>query len=111
MRVQVDGYGTQTALALLRQHIEYGYWFDRTKLAQKVIQDCQYVAAMNPSAGSFNIDPRLQVTCVSCRRKRNSAALYRLFLVISVGLSHISSHCLSSVCLASLSCDYVPECL
>ena len=58
---EVDKYNTQSAIALLRQHIDYGHWFDRVKLTMKTIQSCQYVAAMNPSAGSFVINPRLQV--------------------------------------------------
>ncbi len=63
--VQVDVYGTQAALCLVRQHIEHGFWFDRVKLQQKVVQHCQYVAALNPAAGSFVIDPRLQVRDVA----------------------------------------------
>jgi hypothetical protein len=58
---QVDKYNTQSAIALLRQHVDYGHWYDRTKLTPKIIQDCQYVAALNPSVGSFFINPRLQV--------------------------------------------------
>jgi hypothetical protein len=58
---EVDKYNTQSAIALLRQHIDYGHWYDRTKLMLKTIQDTQYVAAMNPSVGSFLINPRLQV--------------------------------------------------
>lgn len=35
--------------------------YDRTKLTLKDIHNCQYVACMNPTAGSFTIDSRLQV--------------------------------------------------
>lgn len=35
--------------------------YDRNKLTLKDIRNCQYVACMNPTAGSFTIDPRLQV--------------------------------------------------
>ena len=34
--------------------------YDRNKLTQKDIHSCQYIAAMNPTAGSFTINPRLQ---------------------------------------------------
>ena len=32
---EVDLYGTQSAIALLRQHIDYGHWYDISKLALK----------------------------------------------------------------------------
>lgn len=57
---QVDLYGTQSAIALLRQHVDYGHWYDTQKLALKQVDDCQYVSALNPTAGSFSINPRLQ---------------------------------------------------
>jgi len=56
----LDPYNTQTAIALLRQHRDYEHWFDRSKLTLKDIKNTQYVACMNPSAGSFQINPRLQ---------------------------------------------------
>ena len=57
----VEEYGTQTPIALLRQHADYGCWFDRGELGlKKDIQDIQFIAAMNPQCGSFNINPRLQ---------------------------------------------------
>eukprot|EP00742_Colponemidia_sp_Colp-10_P004589 GILJ01004897.1.p1 GENE.GILJ01004897.1~~GILJ01004897.1.p1 ORF type:complete len:2544 (-),score=425.95 GILJ01004897.1:114-7634(-) len=57
---QVDKYGTQSAVQLLRMQIDYGSWYDRSKLSLKEIQDIQYLAAMNPKAGSFTVNPRLQ---------------------------------------------------
>lgn len=56
----VDNYGTQSPIALMRQHIDYGHWYDRKKLSLKDIHNCQYFAAMNPTAGSFFVNPRLQ---------------------------------------------------
>ena len=54
-------YGTQTPSALLRQWMDYKSWFDRTDLSlKKNIVDVQFVAAMNPKAGSFTVNPRLQ---------------------------------------------------
>ena len=56
-----EEYGTQTPIALLRQHMDYGTWFDRSDPSlKKQIRDVQYVAAMNPTSGSFTINPRLQ---------------------------------------------------
>lgn len=36
--------------------------YDRQKLTLKDVHNCQYVACMNPTSGSFTIDPRLQVS-------------------------------------------------
>ncbi|XP_024080370.1 dynein beta chain, ciliary isoform X1 [Cimex lectularius] len=57
---QVDPYGTVEPHTLIRQHLDYGHWYDRNKLTLKDINNCQYVACMNPTAGSFTINPRLQ---------------------------------------------------
>ena len=57
---EVDAYGTVGPHTLIRQHMDYNHWYDRNKLTQKDIHNCQYVACMNPSAGSFTINPRLQ---------------------------------------------------
>ncbi|XP_071672368.1 dynein axonemal heavy chain 17 isoform X2 [Patagioenas fasciata] len=57
---EVDKYGTVAPHTLIRQHMDHGHWYDRTKLTLKDIHNCQYVACMNPTAGSFTIDPRLQ---------------------------------------------------
>uniref|UniRef100_A0A3Q3AWS9 Dynein axonemal heavy chain 11 n=1 Tax=Kryptolebias marmoratus TaxID=37003 RepID=A0A3Q3AWS9_KRYMA len=56
----VDSYGTVQPHTLLRQHLDYGHRYCRQKLALKEIQNTQYVACMNPTAGSFIINPRLQ---------------------------------------------------
>ena len=34
--------------------------YDKVKILLKEIIKCQYVACMNPTAGSFNITPRMQ---------------------------------------------------
>ena len=57
---QVDKYGTQQLIALLREHMDYGEWYERAKLTLKQIQGVQYISCLNPSAGSFVIDPRCQ---------------------------------------------------
>ncbi len=57
----VETYGTQNAIALLTQLISYGTIFDRTDLGfRKEIVDMQFLAAFNPTAGSFHICERLQ---------------------------------------------------
>uniref|UniRef100_A0A672ZPD5 Dynein, axonemal, heavy chain 11 n=1 Tax=Sphaeramia orbicularis TaxID=375764 RepID=A0A672ZPD5_9TELE len=56
----IDSYGTVQPHTLIRQHLDYGHWYDRQKLTLKEIHNTQYVACMNPTAGSFNVNPRLQ---------------------------------------------------
>ncbi|CAM9617574.1 unnamed protein product [Ectocarpus sp. 8 AP-2014] len=57
---EVDPYNTQSAIALLRQHMEYEHQYDLAKLSLKNIANTQVVACMNPTAGSFLVNPRLQ---------------------------------------------------
>jgi len=57
----VETYGTQNSIALLTQHMQYGSVFDRSDLGmRKQLMDIQYIAAMNPTAGSFEICERCQ---------------------------------------------------
>lgn len=57
---EVDTYGTVQPHTLIRQHLDYSHWYDRTKQILKEVHKVQYVASMNPTAGSFTINPRLQ---------------------------------------------------
>lgn len=57
---EVDTYGTVQPHTLIRQFMDYRHWYDRTKLSLKDIHNCQFVSCMNPTAGSFIINPRLQ---------------------------------------------------
>ncbi len=56
----VDTYGTVQPHTLIRQHLDYSHWYDRAKLTLKEVHNVQYVACMNPTAGSFTINSRLQ---------------------------------------------------
>ncbi|KAA0725373.1 Dynein heavy chain 9, axonemal [Triplophysa tibetana] len=57
---EVDAYGTVQPHTLIRQHMDYNHWYDRSKLQLKEIHNVQYVSCMNPTSGSFTINPRLQ---------------------------------------------------
>merc|ERR1712048_1009373 len=57
---EVDTYGTVQPHTLLRQYMDYHHWYDRAKLTLKDISNVQFVSCMNPTAGSFTINPRLQ---------------------------------------------------
>ncbi|XP_073817376.1 dynein beta chain, ciliary-like [Musca autumnalis] len=57
---EVDKYGTVQPHTLIRQFMDYRHWYDRVKMTLRDIHNCQFVSCMNPSAGSFTINPRLQ---------------------------------------------------
>jgi dynein heavy chain len=57
---EVDKYGTQQPIALLRQLFDYAGWYSRDKLTWREINSVQCVSCLNPTAGSFFIDKRLQ---------------------------------------------------
>lgn len=57
---QLDKCLTQNAIELVRQFMDYKHIYDLTKLDTIDFMNIQFVAAMNPTAGSFNINPRLQ---------------------------------------------------
>ncbi|XP_064351341.1 dynein axonemal heavy chain 9 [Camelus dromedarius] len=57
---EVDAYGTAQPHTVIRQHLDYGHWYDRNRLSLKEVMNVQYVSCMNPTAGSFTINPRLQ---------------------------------------------------
>ncbi|CAE7836099.1 Dnah17, partial [Symbiodinium necroappetens] len=57
----VDSYDTQSAIMLLTQVLSYGQVYDRERLDEKkTIVDLLFTACMNPKAGSFMINGRLQ---------------------------------------------------
>ncbi|MCQ2815633.1 MAG: AAA family ATPase [archaeon] len=58
---QLDIFGTQSHVELLRQIIDYKFYYDRKELENvKMLNDLLFVGAQNPTAGSFVIDLRLQ---------------------------------------------------
>ncbi|KAK6170907.1 hypothetical protein SNE40_019193 [Patella caerulea] len=80
---EVDKYFTVQPHTMIRQHIDHGHWYDRTKLTLKEIHNTQYVACMNPTAGSFTIDPRLQRHfCVFAMSFPNHDALKTIYTSI-----------------------------
>ncbi|NXF09729.1 DYH9 protein, partial [Smithornis capensis] len=87
---QVDTYGTVQPHTLLRQHLDYGHWYDRTRLSLKEVTNVQYVSCMNPTAGSFTINPRLQRHfCVFALSSPGQDALSRIYSTIL--MQHLTS--------------------
>eukprot|EP00397_Hematodinium_sp_SG-2012_P000029 GEMP01000029.1.p1 GENE.GEMP01000029.1~~GEMP01000029.1.p1 ORF type:complete len:4546 (+),score=1158.20 GEMP01000029.1:32-13639(+) len=64
---KIDRYGTQQPLALLRFLIERQYVFQRGQdLEKMIIQDCEFISAMQPpGSGRNSIDPRV-VSLYAC---------------------------------------------
>jgi len=65
----VDTYDTQSAIMLITQMITYAQVYDRAALEDKRdLVDIFFTACMNPKAGSFMVNPRLQrrFTVVTC---------------------------------------------
>ncbi|CAG2194980.1 unnamed protein product [Mytilus edulis] len=92
---EVDKYFTVQPHTLIRQHIDHGHWYDRQKLSMKEIHNTQYVACMNPTAGSFTIDSRLQRHfCVFSVNFPNSDALTTIYTSIlsqHLSLNHFAA--------------------
>ncbi|CAB3241075.1 unnamed protein product [Arctia plantaginis] len=77
---EVDAYGTVQPHTIIRQHMDYNHWYDRTKLTLKDIHNTQYVSCMNPTSGSFTINPRLQRHfCVFAISFPNAEALNNIY--------------------------------
>ncbi|CAH0405196.1 unnamed protein product [Chilo suppressalis] len=77
---EVDTYGTVQPHTIIRQHLDYNHWYDRTKLSLKDIHNTQYVSCMNPTSGSFTINPRLQRHfCVFAISFPNNEALNNIY--------------------------------
>ena len=59
---QKDTFGSHPPLELLRQWIEYGFFYDREKQQQKFVKDMQLLAAMGPPGGGRTfISRRMQM--------------------------------------------------
>ncbi|XP_054276549.1 dynein beta chain, ciliary [Macrosteles quadrilineatus] len=100
---EVDAYGTVQPHTLIRQHLDYMHWYDRTKLTLKDIHNCQYVACMNPTAGSFTINPRLQRHfCVFAVSFPNSESLSMIYSSILsqhfANVEHRFPHLVTRLC-------------
>lgn len=82
----LDNYNTQTAIAFLRQHIDYQHWYDISKpipVLKKII-NTQVLAAMNPTAGSFHVNPRYMrhfwTVAVNVPETHSQIVLYETYL-------------------------------
>jgi dynein heavy chain len=89
----LDPYNTQTAIALVRQHKDYNHWYERSdKFLLVEVQNTLYVASMNPSAGSFYVNQRLQrhfwMLAVSFPANGSLISIYSAYLIKHFGKFH-----------------------
>ena len=81
---EVDTYNTQSAIAHLRQHMEYEHCYELQKMSLKNIANTQVVTCMNPTAGSFFVNPRLQrwfaTFAISLPGSTSLLTIYQTFL-------------------------------
>jgi dynein heavy chain, axonemal len=69
---------------LIRQHKDYEHWYERGKWTLKDIKSTMYVSAMNPFAGSFFINARLQrhfwTACITFPESGSLTTIYSAFM-------------------------------
>jgi dynein heavy chain len=51
--LQLETYGAQPPIELLRQYMDHGGWYDRQNLFRRM-DDCLFVTAMGPPGGGRN---------------------------------------------------------
>ena len=82
----LDDCNTQTSIAFLRQHMDYSHWFDVSKQVPhlKEVINTQVMAAMNPTSGSFSVNPRYQrhfwTVAVNNPEQSSQIMIYETFL-------------------------------
>jgi len=85
----LDKYNTASNISIMRQHLGYGHVYDTAKLQEKQLVNTQYLAAMNPTAGSFVVNPRLQrlfaTFAVGFPSAESLTTIYSTFMLAHVG--------------------------
>jgi len=78
---QVEEYGAQPPIELLRQFMDYAGWYDRRELAFRNLVDMQFIAAMGPPGGGRNnvTNRYLRHYHVICAAPFNAATLTKIF--------------------------------
>ncbi|MGH0134201.1 UNVERIFIED_CONTAM: hypothetical protein FKN15_057143 [Acipenser sinensis] len=84
---EVDTYGTVQPHIFIGQHMDYHQWSDRSKLSLKEIHNVLYVSCMNPMAGSFTINPRLQTDLANQYIKAGVKDIGTVFLMTDAQIS------------------------
>lgn len=56
-------YGTQPPLELIRQWIDYGFWYDRQQRSLKNVKNMLLIGAMGPPGGGRNVVSNRLISC------------------------------------------------
>ena len=81
---EVEEYGAQPPVELMRQFCDQGGWYDNKEKSFRKMVDCQLVAAMLPPGGSNNhITPRMmRWFSLICVDEFNSDTMFKIFSTI-----------------------------
>lgn len=93
MYIQVDSYGTQQPIALLKLLLDRGGMYDRGKdLNYKILKDLGFIAAMGKAGGGRNeVDPRfISLFSVFCIPFPSMESLNLIYCSIIKGHTKVS---------------------
>ena len=81
---QVEEYGAQPPIELLRQYMDYSGWYDRKELTFRKLVDVQFIAAMGPPGGGRNhvTNRYLRHYSLVCATPFDEATLSKIFTTL-----------------------------